>query len=106
MYHVRKLLPNHGLFDELLAEHLTLVGPLETLLDDQPRPPDDSAVNSPPFVVKVGHDDLEALALLAQQVLDRHLDILECNVTRAGSRRIRRFDSAGFHAGPALDQNH
>lgn len=48
-------------------------------------------------MIEVRHDDLEALAFLAEQVFDRHLRLLELDISSSGSCRVRRLDKLSFH---------
>lgn len=58
----------------------------------------------PPFVVKVGKNYVDALVLLAEQVLDRYLDVVirDEGSTRRG--RVGRLDRLRLDALPSLDQ--
>ena len=67
------------LLDKLLAEDYPLVAPLQALLDDRARVANDCTGHHETFVVEVGHDHDETLVLLAEQVLDGDLDIVEFN---------------------------
>lgn len=52
---VHLLLPDNGLFHELLAEDYALIAPLQTFFYNGPRVPDDTAGHHEAFVVEVGH---------------------------------------------------
>jgi hypothetical protein len=69
--------------DQLLAECAALVGVLDTLLVAHTREADGLDDDADALVVEVCHDDFEALVLLADEVLDGYLDVLESDVCRA-----------------------
>mmetsp|Transcript_11852 Transcript_11852/g.30262 ORF Transcript_11852/g.30262 Transcript_11852/m.30262 type:complete len:200 (-) Transcript_11852:502-1101(-) len=56
---------------------------LDGFLEADPREPERLDDDHPPFVVEVVHDVLEALVLLADEVLGRHLAVVEGDVRRA-----------------------
>lgn len=92
------LLSHHGLLDQLLPEDQSLVAPLEALLDDGRGHADDTAGHHEALVVEVAHDDDEALVLLAQQMVDGDLGVLELHERRAGGGRVGRLDLLGLNA--------
>lgn len=55
-------------------------------------------------MVKIAQNNVDALVLLAEQVLNRHLDIVEGDVRGAGGGRVRGLDSLGLYALAALDE--
>lgn len=100
------LLTNDGLVNEALAKDDALVGPLEALLDDEARRGDGAAGHDPALVVEVAEDDVDALVLLAQQVLDGDFDVVKGDVGGAGGGGVGRLDGLGLDAGAALDEQH
>ena len=83
--------------NQLLAEHLALVGPLEALLHRQSQTRRHAAHDHPPFVVEVAHDDLETQVLLPKQVLNRHLHVLEDDIRSTRRSRVRSLDQLSSH---------
>ena len=104
--HLGELLANDGLVDQTLAKDKTLVSPLERLLDNEAHVADGGAGHHPALVVEVGQDDIDALVLLAEQVLDGNLDVVKGDVGGAGRRRVRGLDRLGLDALAALDEEH
>lgn len=105
-YTIDSLLSNGWLLDQPLAKDDALVAPFQALLDDGHRRADDGADHHEPLVVEVAHDDDEALVLLAQQVLDGHLDVLELHKGRRGGGRVGRLDGRRLDAFASRDQEH
>ena len=60
--------------------------------------------HGPSLVVKVAKNDLDTLVLLAQHVLSRDLDIVECHVSGTGGGRVRGLDLLGLDTLAALDK--
>ena len=60
----------------------------------------------PALVVKVAEDNVDTLVLLAEQVLNGNLDIVECDVGSAGSGRVRGLDGLGLDSFSAWDEDH
>lgn len=58
----------------------------------------------PSLVVKVAQDDVDALVLLAKEVLYGDLDVVKGNVGGAGGGRVRRLDGLRLDALVAFDQ--
>lgn len=54
----------------------------------------------------IQHDDLEALALFAEDVLDRYLDVLKGDVRRTRSSRVRGLDRLGLNVIITLNEEH
>lgn len=104
--HLSELLANDGLVDEPLLEDDSLVSPLEALLRYETHVADGGAGHGPPLVVEVGEDDIDALVLLTQQVLDRDLDVVKGDVGGAGSGGVRGLDGLGLNALAAGDEEH
>ena len=75
-----------------LPERLALVDPLHALLDDGALAACGHAAHHPPFVVEVAEHDEDAAALLAQGVLDGHLDLVEGDVCGACRRGVGGLD--------------
>lgn len=96
--HTRQLLPDDGLGDEGLAKDDTLVAPLHALIDNDPGVADDTAAHNPALVVEVGQNDLETLVLLAEQVLDRNLDIVEGDESGTSGGRVGSLDLSSLDA--------
>lgn len=114
--HVGELEADDGVVDEALAEGLALVRVLDGLLVADAREADALDDDADALVVEVGHDHLEALVLLADQVLHGHLDVFEGDVRGAAGpdalavHLARRYaaraaldeqDRDAVHAGPA-----
>lgn len=78
--HVGQLHTDDRVVDQALAEGLALVGVLHGLFVANTGETDTLDDDADTLVVEVGHDDLESLVLLANQVLHGHLDVLEGNV--------------------------
>lgn len=57
-------------------------------------------------MVEVGHDDLETLVFGTEEVRLGHLDVVELDVGRARSGRVRRLDGLGVDVLIALHQQH
>lgn len=94
--HVGELGSDDGVLNQRLAESLSLVGVLAGLLVANSRSSVclDDDTNS--LVVEVGHDDLETLVLLAEQVLHGDLDILHGDPGRAGRQHTLSVHSSGL----------
>ena len=90
---------DHRVLDKLLAESAALVGVLDRLLVAHAREAQALDDDADALVVEVGHDDPEALVLLADQVLDGHLDVLKGDVGGAGGPDALAVHAAGGHAG-------
>lgn len=90
--HVRQLEPDDGVLNQLLAKRPPLVGVLDRLLVADAGEAEALDDDADALVVEVGHDDAEALVLLADEVLDGDLDVLERDVGRA-----RRPDALAVH---------
>mmetsp|Transcript_21663 Transcript_21663/g.34775 ORF Transcript_21663/g.34775 Transcript_21663/m.34775 type:complete len:310 (-) Transcript_21663:595-1524(-) len=102
--HLSKALLNLRLVNETLAKDLTVVGPLVALLNDEAVVAVAADSHSPALVVKVGHGELESLALLAKQVAYRNLDILKGDKRRVCNRAVRGLDALGGDTFGALNQ--
>lgn len=98
------LLPNDGLIDQALAKDDALVSPLEALLDNGAGHADRGASHAPALVVEVAEDDVDALVLLAEEVLGGDLDVVEGDVGGAGGGGVRGLDGLRLDALAALDQ--
>ena len=97
------LLADDRLVYQALAEDLALVRPLQTLLDDDAALRDGGAGHGPALVVEVAEDDVDALVLLAEQVLDGDLDVVEGDVGGAGGGGVGGLDGLGLDALAARD---
>jgi hypothetical protein len=102
--HVCELETDDRVVDQSLAKGLTLVGVLDGLLVADTGEADALANDTHALVVEVGHDDLEALVDLAENVLDRDLDVLECDVGRSGGPDTLAVHAAGGDTWTALDE--
>lgn len=89
---------------EPLAKDDALVRPLQTLLYHGPGHAYRGTGHAPPLVVEIAEDHVDALVLLAQQVLDGDLDVVEGDVRGAGGGGVRRLDGLGLDALAALDE--
>lgn len=58
----------------------------------------------PSLVVKVAQDDVDALVLLAEEVLDGDLDVVKRDVGGTSGSRVRSLDGLRLNALAALDQ--
>ena len=56
-------------------------------------------------MVKVAENDEDSSSLWAQGVLNRHLDVLKCDVGSTSSRRVAGFDRLGLNAFSTFDQD-
>src|SRR4051812_4446132 len=72
------------MLNKLLAKRLSLVCVLHTLFVQYSAETIALDHNSQSFVVKVGHDDLEALVFLSDQVFNRDFNVLEGDVCGSG----------------------
>lgn len=105
--HVGQLQPDDRVIDQLLAEGAALVRVLDAVLVTHAREAQALDDDADALVVEVGHDDLEALVLLADQVLDGHLDVLEGDVGGAAAPHTLAVHAAGADAAHiALDEQH
>ena len=102
--HVRQLEADDGVLDELLAKGAALVGVLDGLLEADAREAQALDDDADALVVEVGHDDTETLVLLAQQVLDGHLDVLKGDVGGSAGPDTLAVHAAGADTLRALDQ--
>jgi hypothetical protein len=103
--HLRELHADDGVVDELLAKGAALVGVLDALLVADARESHGLDDDADAFVVEVGHDDLEAAVLLADQVLHGYLDVFEGDVGRAAGPDALAVHAARADAAEAaLDQ--
>lgn len=100
------LLTNYRLINETLAKDDALVRPLQALLNDEALRGEGAAGHDPALVVEVAEDDVDALVLLAKEVLDGHLDVVKGDVGGAGGGGVGRLDGLGLDAGAALNQQH
>ena len=80
--HLREHLLDQLVLADLLAERLALVGVLERRVEARLGEPDGAGGDGEPALVDRAHRDQEALALLADPVLDRHAHVVE--VDQAG----------------------
>lgn len=104
---MRKLETDDGVVDEALAKGLALVSILHRLLVADAGETDTLDDDANALVVEVGHDDLEALVLLADQVLDGDLDVLEGNVGGTAAPHTLAVHLAGGDAtSAALNEKH
>ena len=111
--HVRELHADNGVLDEFLAEGAALASVLDGFLVADAGKADGLDDDADTLVVEVGHDDwkalvyiaikrtgmgltLETLVLLANQVLNRDLDVLKSNIGGAAAP-----DTLAVHASRA-----
>ncbi|KAI3481623.1 hypothetical protein L1887_55848 [Cichorium endivia] len=105
--HLRQLLADDGLRGERLAKHLALVDPEHALLAHGAGGADGGAAHDPALVVEVGEDVVDAHAVLADEVLFGHLDIVKRDVGGAGGGGVGGLDLLGLDvAGGARDADH
>lgn len=102
--HVSKLHADDRVLHELLAESATLVGVLDALLEADTREAQRLDDNTHALVVEVGHDDAETLVLLAEQVLNGDLDILEGDVGSTRGPDTLAVHAAGADTLTTLDE--
>lgn len=100
------LLPHNWLLDQLLPKDDALVAPFQTLLDNGGTHANDAAGHHEALVIEVAHDDNETLMLFTQEIVDRHLDILELHKRRCGSGGVGGLDLLRLDTLPARDQEH
>ena len=84
-----------GVVDEFLAEGLALVCVLHGFFVADTREAQALDDDADALVVEVGHDDLEPLVLLADQVLDWDLDVFEGDVGGAAGPDTLAVHAAG-----------
>lgn len=94
--HVSELGSDNRVLDQGLAEGLSLVGVLAGLLVTDSRSSVGLDDDSNSLVVEVGHDDLETLVLLAEQVLNGDLDVLHGDPGRSGRKHTLSVHSSGL----------
>ena len=95
---------NDWVVDETLSEGLALVGIFDGFFVADTGESETLDDDADALVVEVCHDDLEALILLADQVLDWHLDVFEGNIRgAAGPHSLAVHPSCGNTASFALD---
>lgn len=97
---------NDGLVNEALAKDNALVCPLQTLLRDEARGGNGAAGHGPALVVEVAEDDVDALVLLAEQVLDGDLDVVKGDIGGSCGGGVRGLDGFGLDALAALDEHY
>lgn len=94
--HVGELGSDDGVLDQRLAKGLSLVGVLAGLLVADSRGSVGLDDDTDSLVVEVGHDDLETLVLLAEQVLHGDLDVLHGDPGGAGRQHTLGVHSSGL----------
>ena len=105
--HVCELETDDRVVDETLAESLALVGIFHRLLVADTGEAEALDDDADTLVVEVGHDDLEALVLLANEVFDWHLYVLKGDVGCATGPDTLAIHSSGRNTtGFALDEEH
>lgn len=98
---------NDRVVDETLAESLALVGILHRLLVADTGEAEALDDDTDTLVVEVSHDDLEALVLLANEVLDWDLDVFKGDVGCATGPDTLAIHSSGRNTtGLALNEEH
>lgn len=102
--HVSELHADDGVLNELLAKGAALVGVLDGLLVADAGEAQALNDDADTLVVEVGHDDTEALVLLAEQVLHRDLDILKGDVGGSGGPHTLTVHAAGADTGTTLNE--
>lgn len=100
------LLTNDGLVNEALAKDNALVRPLQALFRDEARGGNGAAGHGPALVVKVAEDDVDALVLLAEQVLHGDLDVVKGDVGGSCGGGVGGLDGLCLDALAALDEHH
>jgi hypothetical protein len=105
--HVCKLEANDRVVYETLAKGLALVCILDALLVAHACETNALDDDADTLVVEVCHDDLETLVLFSDEVLDRYLDVFECDVSGAAAPHTLAVHSTGRYATRgALDEQH
>mmetsp|Transcript_783 Transcript_783/g.2637 ORF Transcript_783/g.2637 Transcript_783/m.2637 type:complete len:310 (-) Transcript_783:135-1064(-) len=99
--HLGNLPADHWVLHEGLAEGLALVGELQGLFEADTAEAVGHGTDREALMVEVLHDVLEALVLLAEQVLLRHLDVVEGDVRGAGGPHTGALHLARREAGHA-----
>lgn len=103
--HVSELHADDRVVDQALPEGLALVGVLHGFLVADTGEAAALDDDSDALVVEVGHNDLEATVLLANQILDGNLDILEGHIGGSTAENALAVHAAGANtASRALDQ--
>ena len=102
---MRELETDDRVRDELLAERTALVGVLHALLVAHAAEADALDDDADTLVVEVGHDDFEALVLLADQVLHGDFGVFEGDVGgTAGPNALTVHPAGADSAVRALDE--
>ena len=85
------------------AERLALEGELERALERDLHRADGAERHQQPLPLEVGHDQVEAAVLLAEQVLLGHEHVVERDLRRVGGVPAELLERARSHAGAAFD---
>jgi hypothetical protein len=83
--HVHQLVADHLVLHQRRAEGLALARPGQRLVVAGLGEAQRHGRHAQPLAVEVGHDDLEALALLAHQVARRHAHVVKAQVRGVGA---------------------
>lgn len=78
--HVRELVADDGMLAQLGAEGRTLATVLDALLEQDAREAVGLHGDADALVVEVGHDELETLVLVTDEILHGNLDVLESDI--------------------------
>lgn len=93
------------MIDKPLTERLSLVSILHRFLVAHAREAETLDDDADALVIEVGHDDLEPLVLLANEVFHGHLDVFEGDVGGSAAPDALAVHAAGCDAaGAALDE--
>mmetsp|Transcript_11320 Transcript_11320/g.47289 ORF Transcript_11320/g.47289 Transcript_11320/m.47289 type:complete len:247 (-) Transcript_11320:719-1459(-) len=100
--HLSELPANDRMIDEALAECLAPVGVAEGFLQAHARESRRLGDEAPPFMVEVIHDVFEARVFVADEVLLRHLDVIECHERGAACPHAAALHLLALDAGHVL----
>ena len=102
--HIRELHADDRVVDEAFPKRLALVRVFHRFLVADAGEAEALDDDADALVVEVGHDDLEALVLLAEEVFDGDFDILEGDVGRPAGTDTLAVHPPGADAFGALDE--
>ena len=102
--HVRELHADDRVVDQAFPKRLALVRVLHRLLVADAGEAEALDDDADTLVVEVGHDDLEPLVLLAEEVFDGDLDVFEGDVGGSAGTDALAVHPPGADAFGALDE--
>ena len=102
--HVGEFHADDRVVDEAFPKRLALVSVFHGLLVADAGEAEALDDDADALVVEIGHDDFEALVLLAEEVLDGDLDVFEGDVGRSAGPDTLAVHPPGADAFGALDE--